>query len=109
MAKKKSFVSHSELIKSFTFTTQNPFVQKTIEQYGWNCPGGFVFFQKVARLTEINAPAIVLKDVIHRMELQFKAHGFSRNEIARVKKWLYDEYPELKKKVSRVKLPKDQV
>lgn len=100
---KRKLMSHEEMIKEITLgTVQNIWIKKTVEQYGLNCPGGFRIFQKIARLAEIKAPGNVLKPEIKNMEEKFKNAGFARNEIAKVKKWLFDEYPDIQKKIRRI-------
>lgn len=102
MAKRK-IISHKDLIKEITLkTVENIWITKTVEQYGLNCPQGFMIFQKIARLAEINAPAIILKSEIKKMEEIFKKAGFARNEIAKVKKWLFNEYPDIQRKLKKI-------
>lgn len=100
---KRKIISHEQIIKEITLkTVKNIYITKTVEQYGLNFPGGFIVFQKIARLAEINAPGDLLKSEIKKMEDIFRKAGFARNEIAKVKKWLFDEYPDIQRKIKRI-------
>ena len=102
MAKRK-IESHEEKLKKIIFkTVENIWIKKYVEQYGLNCPAGFVVFQQIARLAEIDAPGVVLKPEIKKMENVFKKAGFARNEIAKVKQWLFSEYPDIQRKIKRI-------
>lgn len=104
MAKRKYFQSHKDFIKVHISEKTNPKIALMFRNYCFNCISGFILFTRIARLAEINAPAVVLKNDIRKMEDCFKNFGYARNEVARLKKILFDEYPSIQKKIKRVKV-----
>ncbi len=104
MAKRKYFQSHKDFIKAHISEKTNPRVALMFRNYCFDCTSGFILFTRIARLAEINAPTEVLKNEIHKMEDCFKNSGYARNEVARLKKILFEEYPVIQKKIKRVRV-----
>lgn len=96
---KKYFQTHEDFISKHIGDKTNPRVAKMFRDYCFNCIPGFLLFVKIARLAEINAPALLLKKEIHKMEFNFSNTGFACNEVAKLKKILFDEYPDIKSKI----------
>jgi hypothetical protein len=104
---RRYFKTYEDLINGLCGKNLSSKVTETICNYAWMCPSGFNRFGRTARLAEIKAPGIVLKNELHLMEERFKEAGFARNEIAKLKRILFTEYPDFQKKIRYVKLPKE--
>ncbi len=99
------FKTYEDLVKELLGINCNSKVAEAIRNYAWMCPSGFRRFQRTARAAEIKAPGFVLKNELHLMEVRFKEAGFARNEVAKLKRILFAEYPDFQKKIRYAKLP----
>ncbi len=104
MAKRKYFQSHKDFIKAHISEKTNSKIALIFSNYCFNCKSGFILFARIARLADINAPAEVLKKEIYKMEDFFKNSGYARNEVAKLKRVLFGEYPDMQQKIRRIKI-----
>ncbi len=97
MATKRTLVPYSEIQKGISCKSEK--IREAYREYYWMSPKGFIRLKRLVRLTEIQAPAIILFHEFDQMVRQMGESNIARNEIFKIKQLLFKEYPLLEKEI----------